>query len=148
VQGVSVRLAVGRRGGVAAQQKLQVCGVGELGGRAEAAVGRVEALAQLTQRAAQRLVAQDRAVCVSGRVEGAEGLAQGLALRGDGILLFPEGPLDGDEQVAKRGQAMPGLPGKVGSGEEGDVPVGCQEYGQRPAAGTLGQELMRGLVDL
>jgi len=52
------------------------------------------------------------------------------------------------QEIAERGHAVAGLFGKIRATEKRPSVVAIEEHGQRPATATLGDELVRGLVDL
>ncbi len=147
-QGLVLRGAGRRRGGVVTKQQLQVGGVRELGRAAETAVAGVEALGELAHGGLDGLVVGDLGAPVPRGLDLTQGRHEGAVLLADGVLPLSVGALHALHQVGEGDQAVARLAWEVGAGEEGLVVVRGEKNGQGPAAGALGQKLVRGLVDL
>ena len=52
------------------------------------------------------------------------------------------------QDLLERWQVVARLFGKISAAEEGAVLLGLKKHGQRPAAVALGEQRLRGLVDL
>ena len=137
--------ALARRQGVAGgEQQLQIRRSRELGRAAEAAVLRVGALQQARRRPDRRLDAGIPLGCALGALGNGGQDLPGAAL--DVRALLAPGPLDPDQELAERGQAVSRLRWEVGAAVE-RAPLRRTEDGEGPAA-VAGHAHHRVHVDL
>ena len=128
------------------QQEEQLAGARKLGRAREAAPHRVEGLRKIAHGLPERRIGQ-RLMPVPIRLLLRERGAHRFVLRQHFAAPLVPGARDVFHQVDEAGQLIARRLGEIGAGEERRL-VGRQKHRQRPAAAALGQELMRGLVDL
>ena len=128
-----------------AQAKGEFGGTGKFGGAAESAVLPVDGGAEFFAGELNGLVV--RGVCgMGGIVQLGEDFDDFAILLGEGFRLFFPGAGDAAQDVRKGGHSAAGGRGEISPAEKGDAVRG-KKHGQRPSAGSAGEEVMRGLID-
>ena len=136
------------QGCVVGEQQGQRFGMREFRCAAEAAVAGIEALAKLHDGARhERRFEAGRFILGAGQLRVERGAHVVLEVR-HLAAAFAIGLRHPLQHIGKPRPAVTRRIGEIGAAEIRHLVVGRQEHGQRPAAVGLGQQLVRGLVDL